>query len=57
MNEIVNKFSLAWDKFMPETHLRQPKFAYSLCGTFTKTRKESSNLKKKEIQDIFIKTD
>ena len=57
MNEIVNKFSLAWDKFMPETHLRQPKFAYSPCGTFTKTRKESSNLKKKEIQDIFIKTD
>ena len=39
---------------MPETHLRQPKFAYSACGTFT--GKESNNLKKQEIQDIFIKT-
>ena len=56
MNEIVNKLSLAWDKFMPETHLRQPKFAYSACGTFTKTGKKSNNLKKQEIQDIFIKT-
>ena len=41
---------------MPETHLRQPKFTYSTCGTFTKTGKESNNLKKQEIQDIFIKT-
>ena len=26
MNEIVNKFLLAGDKFMPEMHLRQPGF-------------------------------
>ena len=26
MNEIVNKFLLAGDKFMPEMHLRQPRF-------------------------------
>ena len=32
MNEIVNKFLLAGDKFMPEVHLRQPRFAYSTCG-------------------------
>ena len=31
MNEIVNKFLLAGDKFMPEMHLRQPGFAYSDC--------------------------
>ena len=24
MNQIINKFSLAWDKFMPEIHLKQP---------------------------------
>ena len=24
MNEIVNWFLIAWDKFMPEVHLRQP---------------------------------
>ena len=29
MNEIVNKYFLARDKFMPETYLRQPEFMYS----------------------------
>ena len=28
MNEIVNKFLLAGDKFMPEMHLKQPGFTY-----------------------------
>ena len=28
MNEIVNKFLLAEDKFMPEMHLRQHGFTY-----------------------------
>ena len=39
MNKIVNKFLLAGDKFIPEMHLRQPKFAYSACGPFTKNKK------------------
>ena len=56
MNEIVNKFLLAGDKFMPEMHLKQPGFTYSACGPFTKTKKEYKNLKKQEIYDIFIKT-
>ena len=38
MNEIVNKFLLADDKFMPEKHLKQPGFTYSTCGTFTKSK-------------------
>ena len=38
MNEIVNKFLLAGDKFMPEIHLRQPGFTYSACGQFTKNK-------------------
>ena len=38
MNEIVNKFLLAGDKFMPEMHLRQPGFPYSVCGLFTKNK-------------------
>ena len=54
MNEIVNKFLLAGDKFMPEMHLRQPGFTYSACGPFTKN-KEFKNLKKQEIQAIFTK--
>ena len=36
MNEIVNKFLLAGDKFMPEMHLKQPGFTYSACGPSTK---------------------
>ena len=35
-HKIVNKFLLAVDKFMPELHLRQPRFTYSACGLFTK---------------------
>ena len=36
MDEIVNRFSLATDKFMLEMHLRQPGFTNSACGSFTK---------------------
>ena len=35
MNEIVNKFLLAGDKFMPKIHLRQHGCIYSACGLFT----------------------
>ena len=35
MNEIINKFLLASDKFMPKMHLRQPRFVYSACKPFT----------------------
>ena len=37
MNNIINKFLLAGDKFMPEMHLRQPRFDYSACGPFKRT--------------------
>ena len=36
MNEIINKFLLVGDKFMPEMHLKQSGFTYSACGPFTK---------------------
>ena len=38
MNEIVNKFLLVGDKFMPEMHLKEPGFTYSACGPFTKNK-------------------
>ena len=38
MNEIVNKFLLDGDKFMPEKHLKQPGFTYSAGGIFTKRK-------------------
>ena len=36
MNEIINKFLLVGDKFIPEMRLKQPGFTYSACGPFTK---------------------
>ena len=39
MNEILKTFSLEGDKFMPEIHLKQPRFTYSPCGPFP-TNKE-----------------
>ena len=38
MNEIVNKFLLAGDKFMPEMHLKQPVVTYCACGPLTKNK-------------------
>ena len=38
MNEIMNRFLLVKDKFMPEMHLKQPAFTYSACGPFTKSK-------------------
>ena len=45
MNEIVNKFSLAGDKFMPEMHLRQPEFTCSACGQLTKNKERIQKFK------------
>ena len=39
MNEIINKFLLAGNKFLLEIHLKQPSFTYSACGPFTKNKK------------------
>ena len=38
MNEIVNKYLLVGDKFMPKMHLKQPGFTYSACGRFTSNK-------------------
>ena len=43
MNDIVNKFLFAGDKFMPKMHLKQPKFYYSACGPFTKNKERIGN--------------
>ena len=45
MNEIINTFLLAGDKFMPEMHLRQPGFTYSACGPFTKNKERIQKFK------------
>ena len=46
MNEMINKFLLAGDKFMREMHLRQPDLRTVLVDHLQKTKKESKNLKK-----------
>ena len=45
MNNIINKFLLAGDKFMPEMHLRQPQFIYSSCGPFTRHKERIKKFK------------
>ena len=46
MNEIVNKFLLAGDKFMPGMLLKQP-----ACGSFTKNKERIQ-----KFHNTFIKT-
>ena len=45
MKEIVNRFLLAGDKFMPEMHLKQPGFTYGACGPFTKNKERIQKFK------------
>ena len=45
INETVNKFLLAGNKFMPEMHLKQPGFTYSACGPFTKNKERIQKFK------------
>ena len=47
---------IAGDYFTPEMHLERPGFTYSFCGSFTKNKERRKKLKKKETQDLFIKT-
>ena len=46
MTNVINKFLLAGDKFMPEMDLRQPRFVYSACGPFTKHKERMKEFKR-----------
>ena len=54
MNETVNKFLLVGDKFIPEMHLNNLDLLIVLVDHLLKIKKEFKNLKKQEIQSIFI---
>ena len=54
MNNVINKFLLAGDKFMTEMHLRQPQFAIVLVDLLPDIKKELKNLNKLVIRVIFI---
>ena len=45
MNNVINKFLLAGDTFMPEMHLRQPRLVYSTCGPFTRHKERIKEFK------------
>ena len=45
MDEIVNKFLLAGNKFIPKMHLKQSGFTYSVCGPFTKNKERIQKFK------------
>ena len=55
MNEIVNKFLLARDKFMHEMHLKQPGFTYSACEPFAKYKERIQNLQETGDRDYIYK--
>ena len=46
MNNVINKFLLAGDKFRPEMHLRQPRFLYSAWGPFTRHKEKIKEFKR-----------
>ena len=45
MNEIVNKFLLAGDRFMPQMYLKKTGFTYNACGPFTKNKEQIQEFK------------
>ena len=47
MNEIVNKFLLAGDKFMTELQLEQPGSTYSACGPCTRNKDRIQKFKER----------
>ena len=55
MDEIINKFLLVGDKFMPEMHLRQPRFVYSACGPFTRHKEIIKELKRTGNINLFYR--
>ena len=57
MNEIVNKFLLADDKFIPEMYLKQRGFTYSACGPFTKNKKRIQKFKETGDTDYIYKNE
>ena len=46
MNNVINKFFLAGNKFMLEMHLRQPRLVYSVCGPFTRHKERIKEFKR-----------
>ena len=57
MNNIINKFLLTGDKFMPEMDLRQPGFTYSASGPFTKNKERIEKFMKTGNTDFIYRNE
>ena len=57
MNEIVNRFLLAEDKFLPEMHLKQPGFTYSVYCPFTKNKERIEKVMQTENTNFIYKNE
>ena len=57
MNEIVNKFLLAGDTFMPEMLLKQSGFTYEVCCPFTKNKERNERFMETRNTDYAYKND
>ena len=55
MNEIVNRFLLTEDKFMPEMYAKQPGFTYSACGPLTKNKERIQKFMQTGNTNIFTR--
>ena len=57
MNEIVNKYLLVGDKFVPEMDWKQPGLTYSACGPFTKNKERIEKLMQTGNTNFFYKNE
>ena len=57
MNNVINKFLLVGDKFMPEMHLKQPGFTYSACDPFTKNKERIKKFMQSGNTDFIYKNE
>ena len=57
MNEIVNRFLLVEDKFLPEMHLEQPGFTYSVYCPFTKNKERIEKVMQTENTNFIYKNE
>ena len=55
MNEIVNKFLLVGEKFIPEMHLKETGFTYSACSPFTKIKEKTEKFMQTGNTDFIYK--
>ena len=57
MNNLINKFLLAGNRFMPEMHLRQPQFVYSVCCPFTRHKERIKEFKRTGDTRLFYRNE